>query len=345
MQIRRLTHRVSLWFFGSARWRMGPILVLGFLLLGCDNSHYRPPGHTDIAFAIAPRGDMLIFSAVGEGGRDLFSLDLKTHLVTRIAATPGYEGDPAVSPDGKSVVYAAGAPGDRADHLFLRSMDGKKVKQLTDEDADDTSPRFSPDGSSIVFVRSKEYIRGAQAASGYTKPRLCVMNADGTGLREITDDDLEVYSPQFTKDGKSIYFSGPGGCYMVPADGSAAPEKIAEDPTAVGWALSPDGSSMGFSRGQYSSDFAIYTAAADGTGSRQLVRLDKRGCFRPAFTPDGRRLLFLVESWPNGPSGEPKQGLWEVDVAGGPPREIADDHLFDAPLMWRSTEPTEIRQP
>ncbi len=37
--------------------------------------------------------------------------------------------------DGKSVVYSAGKPGDRADHIFVRSLDGDTVKQLTAEDA------------------------------------------------------------------------------------------------------------------------------------------------------------------------------------------------------------------
>ncbi len=350
MQVPRFSLTGSLWAVGPSRWTTGPTLVLGLLLLGCDSGHdsghHRSLGHSDIAFAIAPRADEVIFSAVGEGGRDLFTLDLKTRRVTRIAATPGYEGDPGVSPDGGSVVYAAGAPGERADHLFLRSMDGKTVKQLTDEDADDASPEFSPDGSSIVFVRSKGYVRGALAASGYTDPRLCVMKADGSGLREVTDPALLIaYSPHFTRDGKSIYFLGQDGRYMVPADGSAAPEKLSEDASTVGWVLSPDGSSMAFSRGHYSPDYAIFTAAADGTNPRQLTHMEKRGCFRPTFTPDGRRLLFLVESWPDGPSGEPKRGLWEVDVAGGEPREIADYHLFDAPLLWRPTEPDEIKRP
>ena len=45
--------------------------------------------------------------------------------VNPVAKTPEYEGGASFSPDGKSVVYAAGKPGDRADHVFVRTIDGK----------------------------------------------------------------------------------------------------------------------------------------------------------------------------------------------------------------------------
>jgi Tol biopolymer transport system component len=82
------------------------------VLRGCMNEHYRPGGHGDVSFAISPKSDAVVFNAVGDGGRDLYRLDLGTYGVTRIAATPDYEVDPELSPDGKSVVYAAGKPGD-----------------------------------------------------------------------------------------------------------------------------------------------------------------------------------------------------------------------------------------
>jgi Tol biopolymer transport system component len=68
------------------------------------NAHDRPGGHADITFAVSPRGDVIVFNAVGDGGRDLYRLDLATRRVTQIAATPVYEVAPAVSPGGKSVV-------------------------------------------------------------------------------------------------------------------------------------------------------------------------------------------------------------------------------------------------
>jgi Tol biopolymer transport system component len=84
-------------------------------------------------------------------------LNLSDLKVTRIAETADYETAPSFSPDGLRIVYAAGVPGDRADHIFTIQHDGRAKAKLTDIDANDTSPRFSPDGKTIVFARDKTY--------------------------------------------------------------------------------------------------------------------------------------------------------------------------------------------
>jgi Tol biopolymer transport system component len=159
------SHRASLRTSISIASFLVACLVVWILsaLRGCMNEHYRPHGHGNISFGISPGGNTLVYNAVGQGGRDLNLLDLEKHRVTRIAPTPDYEVDPEFSPDGKSVVYADGKPGDRADHIFLRSLDGQMVKQLTAEDANDASPAFSPAGSLIVFTRDKTYNWGGLA--------------------------------------------------------------------------------------------------------------------------------------------------------------------------------------
>ncbi len=86
--------------------------------LGTPRDHYRPPGHGDTTIAVAPTDDAILFNAVGTGGRDLYLLNLTDLKVKRIAETPEYETAPNFSPDGLRIVYAAGVPGDRADHIF-----------------------------------------------------------------------------------------------------------------------------------------------------------------------------------------------------------------------------------
>lgn len=314
-------------------------------LSGCANDHDRSDGHVDITFSISPRGDELVFNAVGEGGRDLYRLDLTTSRVSRIAATPDYEVDPEFSPDGQSVVFAAGKPGDRADHIFLRTLDGKKVSQLTREDANDASPAFSPDGLRIVFTRDKTYNWGGLASHWDAGGVLCVAKADGSALREITKDGLVAIDPHFAPDGKMILFWGTDGLSQVAADGSQPPSPL---PVQNGReaVYSPDGQSIGFSTGRYEPDHRIFMARADGRRPREVTHRNGKeeafpggGCFRPSFTPDGKHILFLEFSWPDGPTGAPKESLWRIDVDGEDPRKLAGYGLFDAPLNWRPEPP------
>jgi Tol biopolymer transport system component len=315
-------------------------VAAALLLVGCTNSHDRPHGHSDMSFGVSPSGGELVFNANGEGGRDLYRLDLTNFRVTRIAATPDYEVAPQFSPDGKTVVYAAGKPGDRADHIFVRSLDGKTIKQLTKEDANDATPAFSPDGSLIVFTRDKTYNFGGLASNWDAGGVLCVIKIDGTGLRQLTKDDSFASCPQFSPDGKIIRFWGLEGTYAIDADGSQAPKHLGTQGNGV--VFSPDGQSIAYSAGRYSGDQRIYLAKADGTGSRKLaqpgegqVTAPGSGCYGPSFTPDGKRIIFYLEFWPDGPTGVPKHSLWEVEIEKGNPRELADYGLFDDPLNWK----------
>jgi Tol biopolymer transport system component len=323
------------------------VLSVTFVLRGCMNEHSRAPGPGYPTFGINPRGDAIVFSAVGEGGLDLYFLDLRTHEVTRIAATPDYEVDPEFSPNGKSVAFAAGKPSDRADHIFIRSLDGQTAKQLTAEDANDAAPAFSPDGSFIVFTRDKTYNWGGLASNWDWGGVLCVMNADGTGLRQITRDETIAIDPHFCPDGKTILFWSDDGLYTVASDGSRPPTTLGRLHGQQA-AYSPDGRSIAFSMGRYAPDHRIFVAKADGTELKRLAISEEGqparpggGSFQPAITPDGKRILYFLESWPDGATGHPKESLWEMDIDGGHPREIAGYHLFDDPLNWRPKPPSE----
>jgi Tol biopolymer transport system component len=306
-------------------------LLVASFLRGCANEHSRGHGHHDVSFALSPSGDSLVFNGVGQGGWDLYRLDLKSKQVARIAETPDYETSPSFSPDGRSIVYSAGVPGDRADHVFIRSLDGTAPRQVTREDANDTSPEFSPDGSRIVFARDKTYDWGGKA-SNWAGGVICVANLDGSGLREITNEVLSAWFPHFSPDGLTILFSADSGIYTVPADGSEPPKRLNYD--GGGPVFSPDGQTIAFSKGQYSPDQSIYVCHLDGKDLRKVVHLEG-GASCPLFKRDGKGLYFLNEAWPDGYTGHPKFSLWEVDLIGRTPKLVADARLIDDPMGWK----------
>lgn len=299
--------------------------------LGTPRDHYRPIGHGDTTIAVSPMDDAILFNAVGTGGRDLYRLDLTNLNVTRIAETPDYETAPSYSPDGLRIVYAAGVPGDRADHIFTIRNDGGAKTQLTDIDANDTSPRFSPDGEMIVFARDKTYNWGGLAANWEPGGVICLISADGTNLRQLTSDEDFAFEPYFSVDGTRIVYSTVNGRMSIPVDGSAAPQPLAGPFGAV---PSCDGKAIAYSKGDYSPDLKIYIANADATLERVLTSR-MGGCYRPVFTHADDRLFFLQEEWPDGPTGVPKFSLWEITVDGPSLRMLADPGLFDAPLNWK----------
>ena len=299
--------------------------------LGTPRDHYRPIGHGDTTIAVSPMDDAILFNASGSGGRDLYRLDLTNLNVTRIAETPDYETAPSYSPDGLRIVYAAGVPGDRADHIFTIRIDRGAKTQLTDIDANDTSPRFSPGGETIVFARDKTYNWGGLAANWEPGGVICLIDADGTNLRQLTSDDEFAFEPYFSADGTRVVYSTVNGRMSIPVDRSAAPQPLAGPFGAV---PSSDGKAIAYSKGKYSPDLKIYMADADATSERVLTP-NMGGCYRPVFTQKGDRLYFLREEWPDGATGVPRFSVWQTDVDGAAVRMLTDHGLFDAPLIWK----------
>ena len=293
-------------------------------------AHHRSPGHGDITVDVSADGDWLVFNAVGDGGRDLYLLHLGSRAVTRIAATAEYELAPSFSPDGKSIVYSAGIHGDRADHLFIRSLVDGTVRQLTFDDANDMSPEFSPDGSQIVFSRCKTYRWGGLAAN-WSPEAVCVIATDGTGFRELTPRNT-AFTGQFLPDGRSVLVSGFKEPHVVSLTDDVAPLATFSIKTRVD-DLSSDGKLMAYTIGQYAGDRQIMVSTFDGQDVQRVTKSAKGGWFGPQFI-DNEQLLFFHDDWPDGPTGYAKKSLWRINRDGSGQVKLADSDLFDAPLAF-----------
>jgi Tol biopolymer transport system component len=305
------------------------VCLIAFWIHGCMHAHTRPLGHEDITLSVSPDGNLLLFNADGQGGRDLYLLDLRTSHVTRIAGTPDYETAPSFAPDGKSIVYAAGQPGDRADHLFVRDLASGHVTQITSGNDNDSTPAFFPDGKRIVFTRDTHYNWGGLAASWSGGGSIWSIDRNGSDLKRLLPESIFAISPRVSPDGKTLLWRDIGGMFTAPADGTGAPRQIADNARAA--AFSPRGDLIVFQAGRYVSDQKIYAEPLNG-GTPALIAQTSTGCINPVFSPDGRTIYYFVDDWS---SGSPEYTLWQVGTYGGAPKQLASTKLFDDPMHWK----------
>jgi TolB protein len=151
----------------------------------------------------------------------------------------------------------------------------------------DGAPNWSPDGTKIVFYSE----RNGQPAD------LFVINADGTGERQLTHTPAAEGYPSWSPDGRRIAYEAdsPDGSfdvYVMNADGSNVTRLTTDPRRDVGPAWSPDGTKIAFMSDRASQEFEIYQMNADGSNVERLT--DGATNWFPQYSPDGTRLAFHV---------------------------------------------------
>jgi Tol biopolymer transport system component len=84
-------------------------------------------------------------------------------------------------------------------------------------------------------------------------------------------------------------------------------------------------------------DHELFISHADGTQQAQITT-SANGCFHGVFDSSGKNIYFLMEEWPEGPSGVPKSSIWTVNADGSGQTQLTDLSLFDTPTGWKPQE-------
>ena len=198
---------------------------------------------------------------------DLFAARIDGQEMQRLTNTPGYDAEATVSPDGKTIIWTSVRDGDL--DIYAMDLDGSHHRRLTDDVGYDGGAFFSPDSKRIVYRAShpsdqteiahyKELLGQRLVEPGQLE--LFIMNADGSGKRQVTSNGASNFSPFFHPDGKRIVFSS-----NVETRGEGGRPS-----------------------------FHLYLVGEDGVG---LERLTFEGEFNsfPMFSPDGKRVVWVSD--------------------------------------------------
>jgi Tol biopolymer transport system component len=229
--------------------------------------------------------EIYVMNADGSGEQQLTDLD-------------GYNSNaPAWSPNGRKIAFHSNRGGGVGESdIYVMNADGSDVTRLTNLTALGLGgahfANWSPDGAKVVF---NSFFNGGE------QPReIYVVNADGTGLINLTNHASDDTRPDWSPDGTLIAFQsnrhGNPEIYVMHADGSdgSNPRRLtvsAGPDAAPDW--SPDGLRIAFQSSR-NGNAEIYVMTADGTLPTRLTTFAGADT-KPSWSHDGKRIAFQRE--------------------------------------------------
>ncbi len=220
---------------------------------------------------------------------------------------------PSWSPDGSKIAYVSFEK--KKPIIFVQSLAGQRTV-LANFKGNNSAPAWAPDGEKLAIVLT--YGANSQV---YT------INADGSGLKQITKSSAIDTEPTWSADGLWIYFSSDRGgkpqIYKVSSSGGEPQRVTFEGAYNVSPRFSPDGKSLAMIR----NDGGKFRVALQDLASGQVQILSEGSQDEsPSFAPNGRVLLYATRTGGHGAlaavsvDGRVKQSLNE---SGGDIREPA----------------------
>lgn len=311
--------------------------------------------HGNVAFDVSADGEVLVFSSA-EG--DLFLFERATKSVRRLTDTAANETTPAFSPNGEFVVYAATPKDGNGTFIFLRTLDGKRVQQLTsDSGVSDSLPRYSRDGTQIVFARAHRHRRYSMGGWTWDDWDVYVMDSDGENLRRVTRrKHYGINKVLFSPEGATVFYSAEVDrdasdstitVFEVSAVDPASPTPVTSKPrsarTHYAWAsdpaISPDGRQLAFISDRdtpYHYDVRLLDRQTGKSRSLMATKISQYNQ-APVITGGGKQLLFLASTEWNAGS-RPIFSLWSMNIDGENAKQVADSGLFTDPIDWTPKE-------
>jgi dipeptidyl aminopeptidase/acylaminoacyl peptidase len=236
-------------------------------------------------------------------------ISIIAQFTEKTAASNGSQtGIPASSPQSDDRLIAFDAMTENRDlDIFTVRLDGSGLTNLTNNEALDRNPAWSPDGKRIAFESNR---------AAFTQ--IYLMDADGSNVTQLTFDQIDhemtmnyANSSPWSPDGSRLLFFQrvypekgslpvPLELYSIDVNGGNKVMLASGDITLFDVSWSPDGRHVAYivNDPQNSNALGLYVVNADGGDRREITKSlpanERLDGFRYDWSADGQSIYFIA---------------------------------------------------
>lgn len=181
------------------------------------------------------------------------------------------------------------SPHSGAMQIYRLADDGAKAAALTQGPGDNANAVWSPDGSRIAFISTRD-----------RSPQVYVMNADGSSQRRLSGPSDSNSNPAWSPDGRSVAYTSARnaqhGIYRADAKSGLEVRLTATSVEANTLAWSPDGDTIAFVSASGARESNVFGLDLRSGAVRNLSQSKGSGDHSPNWSPDGQWLVYVVSA-------------------------------------------------
>ncbi len=145
----------------------------------------------------SPDGSFIIYQGWQKGKMEIYFLSLldknRINITRNVDANDIIPHGRAISPDAETIVFTSERDGNQ--NIYLMTIDGSFIEQITKDKSNDYEPIFSPTGESIAFTSERD-----------GNKEIYIINLKTKKLQNLTNNSADDWNPRFYPDGRKIVF-------------------------------------------------------------------------------------------------------------------------------------------